>query len=122
MQAVLERLNKQGNYANVTPLNKRELAEVFNNNADIVGITLGPDSSPVLIQYTDEELSNIGTAQDGCYATKDGYTVLNKIRHNNKYLQAIINTSFETTKHNNNTSGDGTTTSYVLIAKMYYHI
>lgn len=122
MQAVLERLNKQGNYANVTPLNKRELAEVFNNNADIVGITLGPDSSPVLIQYTDEELSNIGTAQDGCYATKDGYTVLNKIRHNNKYLQAIINTSFETTKHNNNTSGDGTTTSYVLFAKMYYHI
>lgn len=119
---IMENIMSGGSYANITKFDKDDAAELFNNQADIVGTTMGPDANPSLIQFTDEDMLNEGTAQDGCYATKDGYTVLQRIRHLNKYHQALINTSFATTKLNNETSGDGTTTSYVLFAKLFYNL
>ena len=122
MSNIMENIMNGGSYANITKFDKDDAAELFNNQADIVGTTMGPDANPSLIQFTDEDMLNEGTAQDGCYATKDGYTVLQRIRHLNKYHQALINTSFATTKLNNETSGDGTTTSYVLFAKLFYNL
>ena len=119
---IMQEIMNGGSYANVTRFDKEDAAILFNNHAEIVGTTLGPHANPSLIQFTDEEMMNEGTAKDGCYATKDGYTVLKRIRHLNKFHQALINTSFDTTKMNNDTSGDGTTTSYVFFAKLYANI
>ena len=99
MSNIMENIMNGGSYANITKFDKDDAAELFNNQADIVGTTMGPDANPSLIQFTDEDMLNEGTAQDGCYATKDGYTVLQRIRHLNKYHQALINTSFATTKY-----------------------
>lgn len=115
----MEIINNGGSYANVSKFDKAHAAELFDNHGALVGTTLGPHTNPTLIQFTDEDMMNEGTAKDGVYATKDGYTVLNRIRHLNKHDQAVINTSFDTTKLNNDTSGDGTTTSYVFFAKLF---
>lgn len=119
---IMEEIMNGGSYANVTRFDKADAAVLFDNHAEVVGTTLGPHANPALIQFTDEEMLSEGTAKDGCYATKDGYTVLQRIRHLNKYHQALINTSFDTTKMNNDTSGDGTTTSYVFFAKLFANI
>lgn len=118
-KSAMEIINSGGSYANVTKFDKAHAATLFDNHGGIVGTTLGPHTNPTLIQFTDEDMMNEGTAKDGVYATKDGYTVLNRIRHLNKFDQAVINTSFDTTKLNNDTSGDGTTTSYVFFAKLF---
>lgn len=119
---IFEKLEKDGNYANVTLFRKDEAAKEFNFTGEIVATSMGPDASPSLIQFTDEDMLSVGTSKDGVYSTKDGFTLLNKIRHNNKYIQALINTSLDPSKLNNDTSGDGTTTSYVLFAKLFYNI
>ena len=119
---ILEKLEKDGNYANVTLFDKAGAAEEFNITGEIVATSMGPDASPSLIQFTDEDMLSVGTSKDGVYATKDGFTLLSKIRHNNKMVQAMINTSLDPSRLNNDTSGDGTTTSYVLFAKLFYNI
>ena len=84
---------------------------------DKVATSMGPDGKPSLIQFSSGEA--LGSPKDGVFSTKDGFTILSAWRTNDIHEQSIINTTFETIKLNNDSSGDGTTTAYVFFAELF---
>lgn len=84
---------------------------------DRVATSMGPDGRPSFIQFTSGEA--LGSPNDGVFSTKDGFTILSAWRTNDIHEQSIINTTFETIKLNNDSSGDGTTTAYVFFAELF---
>lgn len=109
--------NEFNRFGNISAYDVERTVKILEKIASIVITSMGPDGDPSLIQFTSE--NNVGTPLDGVRPTKDGYTILSSFRTIEKDIQAIVNTSFETTKLNNDSSGDGTTTAYVFFAKCF---
>ncbi len=107
-------------FGNITKYDVERTSRIFDAIAKRVVTSLGPDSDMSLRHITGE--SHIGSEKDRVTATKDGYTILTAFKTIDKFEQAIINTSYETTRLNNDSSGDGTTTAYVFFAKAFTEI
>lgn len=107
-------------FGNITKYDVERTSRIFDAIAKRVVTSLGPDSDMSLRHITGT--SAIGSDKDRVTATKDGYTILTAFKTIDKFEQAIINTSYETTRLNNDSSGDGTTTAYVFFAKAFTEI
>lgn len=114
---MIKPVNKLGN---ISPYNVQRTCRLTKAIAHRVATSMGPDGTPSLVQYCSGQA--LGSPNDGVFSTKDGFTILSAFRTNDIYEQSIINTTFETIKLNNDSSGDGTTTAYVFFANLFARI
>lgn len=89
-----------------TPELEKLILGTMKTIADIVGATLGPGGSPVLIERQDFGLSPL--------VTKDGVTVFTNLGFEDPVAQAVMESARDAAVRTVSEAGDGTTTATVL--------